>query len=171
LDRKVIKYLLNKKDKGFSLIELLLIFVLIIGMTTTVLKQIKKKVPTVHDLMIQINEVTQDIFLKSILDGLTYQVHLFFSDNNTVTHIGYTTYNRKTNKTEPLLNKKKLARPFIIYNCFINGHDEMAIKAKEIWFNFYPEGHCQEVKFIMSAEKSDIKHTYILNPFNGRIED
>ncbi len=171
MDLKVIKYLLNKKNVGFSLIELLLVFVLIIGMTTTVLKQIKKKVPTVHDLMLQINEVTQDIFLKSILDGNPYQVHLFFSGDNVLTHIGYTTYNRKTKKIEPLQNKKKLAHPFIIYNCFINGHDEMAIKSKEIWFNFFPEGVCQEVKFIMSQEKSNIKYSYTLNPFNGRIED
>lgn len=167
----MIKYLLNKKDKGFSLIELLLVFVLIIGMTTTVLKQIKKKIPSVHDLMIQINEVTQDIFLKSILDGVPYQVHLFFSHDNMLTHIGYTTYNRENNQIKPLQNKKKLHHPFIIHNCFINGHDEMAIKSKEIWFNFFPEGFCQEVKFIMSEKKSNMKYTYTINPFNGRVED
>jgi hypothetical protein len=167
----VIKYLLNKKNKAFSLIELLLVFVLIIGMTTTVLKQIKKKMPSVHDLMMQVNEVTQDIFLKSILEGLTYQVHLFFSDDNMLTHISYNIYNKNNNQNKQTQNKKKLAHPFVIHNCFINEHDEMAIKSKEIWFNFFPEGFCQEVKFIISEEKSNMKYTYTINPFNGKIED
>ena len=166
----MIKYLLTKK-KGFSLIELLLVFVMIIGMTVTVLKQIKKKTPPIHDLIMQISEVTQKVFLQSIFEGNCYQVHLFFSEDNFLTDIGYCIYKQNNNTVEKVNNKKKLLNPFYISNCIINGHDEMAIKSKEIWFNFYPEGFCQEVAFTIHKNTSDTKHTYTLNPFNGTIED
>jgi len=167
----VIKYLLNKKNTGFSLIELLLVFLLVIGATTTVLKQIKKKKPTIHELIMQIDEVTQKIFLKSILDETPYKVHLFFSENNLLTHIGHTNNMKNNSSKEHILNKKKLDHPFLIHNCIVNGHDEMAIKSKEIWFNFYPEGHCQEVIFTISDNTNSVKYTYNLNPFSGIIED
>lgn len=169
----MVKYLLNKKNKGFSLIELLLVFVLIVGMTVRVLQQIKKKKPSAHNLMLQIAEVTQKIFLQSILEGKSYRVHLFFSEDNLLTHIGYNIYNKNIidKKNDDFSNKKILSHPFLIYNCIINGHDEMAIKSKEIWFDFYPEGFCQEVKFTIAEKPSDIKYNYTLNPFNGNIED
>lgn len=167
----MIKFLLNKNNQGFSLIELLLIFVFIAGMTVSVLKQLKKKTPSSHDLILQISEVTQEVFLKSILENNPYTIHLFFNENNLLTDIGYAIKDKNQN-TEPLIqNKKKLKYPFYVHNCFINGKDEMAIKSKEIWLYFYPEGFCQEVKFVISKNYSEIKHTYHLNPFNGIIED
>lgn len=164
----MIKFLLiKKKNKGFSLIELLLVFVLIIGMTATVLKQIKKKTPTIHNLIEQISEVTQEVFLKSIFEGKPYQVRLFFEEGSLITHIGYGPYEREQAK---IYNKKKIMNSFLIDNCIINDKDEMAIRSKEIWFNFFPDGYCQEVKFSIRAKQNEIKYNYILNPFNGIIE-
>jgi hypothetical protein len=146
------------------------------GMTSVVLRQLKKKIPTNHNLIMQVNEVTQKIFLKSILDGVPYKVRLFFGEDKVLTDIGYEAIKKNNSeenksKDELLINKEKLKNSFCVLNCFINGHDEMAIKSKEIWFLFYPEGYCQEVTFIISRTMSDVPFSYILNPFNGIIED
>lgn len=175
LDLKPIKYyLINKckqKKSGFSIIELLLAFTILVGLTTMFLKQInKKKKISPNDLVMQISEVTQKIFYTSIAENTVYALHLFFTANNVLTDIGYAPYNKK-NSDYQITNKKKLKNPFYVKSFIINGKDEMAIKSKQIWLLFYPEGYCQETSLDIAEKENDPKIRYFINPLNGKIED
>lgn len=172
LGLKLDKFLRNKKP-GFGLIELLLVGVLIIGMITTILKNVKKKSLSIRDLTNQISEVTQKAFLLSLLENKLYQVRFFFSDDNTITHVSFGKLESKeearSSDISNSVNKKKLRDPIKLVHFFINGKDELAIKSKELWILFFPSGYSQEVKF--TIDHNNVLFDYIMNPFNGFIED
>lgn len=161
----------RKKKSGFSLIELLLVFVLIVGMTTLFLKQVvNKKNPSIQDLAFQVQEVTQKVFYTSIIEGKIYAMHLFFEEDKLLTDIAYGEYNAKS-PSGGVLNKRKIKNPFRIESFFVNGKDEMLVRSKQIWVLFYPDGHCQEITFSITDKDGRAKYSFMVNPFTGSVED
>ncbi len=176
LGQKLGKFKLNnffrKKKSGFSLIELLLVFVLLMGMTTLFLRQVAyKKKASIQDLAFQVQEVTQKVFYTSIIEGKVYAMHLFFEENKLLTDIAYGEYNTNNPSGEGMLNKKKIKNPFRIESFFVNGKDEMLVKSKQIWVLFYPDGHCQEITFSIVDKDGKEKYSFMVNPFTGSVED
>lgn len=141
-------------------------------MTTSILKNIRKKSPSVHECAMEINEVTQKAFLLCLLENKIYQVRFFFEDDNLLTYIGYGPLKgiRDAQTNDFTLSiKKKCKNNIFIEHFFVNNKDELAIKSKELWVLFYPEGHCQEVTF--SIQDKNRHFSYVLNPFSGIVED
>ena len=161
--------MLNKK-KAFSLIELLLVIVLIAGLTVTMLKNFNKKSPTIQEQAAELSQITEHAFLSSMLDMKIYQVRFFFDENQYIT--GYATGDIATKedaKKKQDLQIKKVSSKIKVKEFLVDGKDELKDRAKEIWILFFPEGHGQDISFVIQKKTQELSYT--INPFSGIIEE
>lgn len=159
------------KNKAFSLIELLLVVALLLGLTTSILKNFRKKPPTIQDAILEINNVTQKAFILSMSEKKLFQARFFFNENQELISCGYGVLAKKEDAriTPSLLTHKKiLPLPIKMKNFIVKQKDELANKTKELWILFFPQGYSQEVSFVILKENQEIKVS--INPFNGIFE-
>lgn len=144
---------------------------LILGLTTNILKNFRKKPPTIQETILEINNITQKAFVLSMTERKLFQARFFFNENQELISCGYGALTKKEDaRTTPpvLTHKKTLPFPIKMKNFFVKQKDELAERTKELWILFFPQGFSQEVSFVIVKENQEIKVS--INPFNGILE-
>lgn len=144
---------------------------LILGFTANILKNIRKKSPTIEDDLLEINTITQKAYISSMTEKKLFQARFFFNDNQELIACGYGALNKKdeARQTPAILSRKKIISSLITIKDFIvNEKDELKDKTKELWILFFPEGFSQEASITIKKGNYDLKA--FLNPFNGLFE-
>jgi hypothetical protein len=171
LDQKVVKFLLiNKRDAGVTLLELLLAIMIVAAATATMLRQFskKKKFP-IKEVVAECQENIHSAFYKAIREKKIYAIHFFFRDHGVLAQIGHQVYNRSENQSNVVLNKKNVSAEVRVNSFIVNGKDEMQQKSEQIWLLAYPDGHLQELTFSLQTDTGDPVF-FTVNPFTGFID-
>ncbi len=168
--------LINHKKRGFSLIELLFVIVIISLALATLSKLKPVKRVSLPIVLEEINAIFARAYNEALIQKVMYQVRFFFDDEQHIRSIGYgpvenfdvagksTIQDAKKN----ILKEKVIAKKFIIA-----GKDELASsRTKELWFIIYPEGYAQECRIrLFLDDHGGLTGNYILNPFSVRLEE